>query len=228
MQDHEDDDSFECTDRCRRLVSRGPATLAPAQPTPSRSTTPMQARVAPRRRPSSCFKEINRGALRAARIARSTSTPREASSVHEAELVPRASFIHRQDADGAEQGGPSPGPVRQGSTTPCPVPLRPLPPTGRRVGALHHGDAVRRGDARRQAPRARANLVYLGPQRCAPFRHMTSNRRVETPEDSKGSPCACPQIPPCGSTVVGGARRYQAVVIPASRHSTSAHAHGPG
>jgi len=69
------------------------------------------------------------------------------------------------------------------------------------------------GEAMQEQARERGNLVYLGPQMRA-FRHMTSNRRVETPEDLEGLPMRLPQIPVWVD--VWEELGVQAVVIPAS------------
>lgn len=69
------------------------------------------------------------------------------------------------------------------------------------------------GEAMQEQARERGNLVYLGPQMRA-FRHMTSNRPVESPEDLDGLPMRLPQIPVWVD--VWEELGVQAVVIPAS------------
>ena len=68
------------------------------------------------------------------------------------------------------------------------------------------------GEAMQEQALERGNLVYLGPQMRA-FRHMTSNRRIETPDDLQGLPMRLPQIPVWVD--VWEELGVQAVVIPA-------------
>jgi tripartite ATP-independent transporter DctP family solute receptor len=69
------------------------------------------------------------------------------------------------------------------------------------------------GEAMQEQARERGNLVYLGPQMRA-FRHMTSDRPIETPEDLEGLPMRLPKIPVWVD--VWEELGVQAVVIPAS------------
>ncbi|HLW28787.1 MAG TPA: TRAP transporter substrate-binding protein [Kiloniellales bacterium] len=68
------------------------------------------------------------------------------------------------------------------------------------------------GKAMQEASLERGNLVYLGPQMRA-FRHMTSSREINTPDDLEGLKMRLPQIPVWLD--VWGALGVQAVVIPA-------------
>lgn len=68
------------------------------------------------------------------------------------------------------------------------------------------------GKAMQQVSRERGNLVYLGPQMRA-FRHMTSSREINTPEDLEGLKMRLPQIPVWVD--VWEELGVQAVVIPA-------------
>lgn len=68
------------------------------------------------------------------------------------------------------------------------------------------------GKAMQQQSLERGNLVYLAPQMRA-FRHMTSNREINTPEDLQGLPMRMPQIPIWMD--VWQELGIQAVVIPA-------------
>lgn len=68
------------------------------------------------------------------------------------------------------------------------------------------------GAAIQAQSRERGNLVYLGPQMRA-FRHMTSNREINTPEDLQGLTMRLPQIPIWLD--VWGELGVQPVVIPA-------------
>ncbi|MFA5537766.1 MAG: TRAP transporter substrate-binding protein [Gemmobacter sp.] len=68
------------------------------------------------------------------------------------------------------------------------------------------------GRAMQEQSRARGGLVYLGPQMRA-FRHMTSNKAIESPDDLVGLKMRMPQIPVWLS--VWGELGVQAVVIPA-------------
>lgn len=69
------------------------------------------------------------------------------------------------------------------------------------------------GKAMQEQARERGNLVYLAPQMRA-FRHMTSNREINTPADLAGLPMRLPQIPVWLD--VWQELGVQAVVIPAS------------
>ncbi|HLS68471.1 MAG TPA: TRAP transporter substrate-binding protein [Kiloniellales bacterium] len=68
------------------------------------------------------------------------------------------------------------------------------------------------GQAMQEVSRERGNLVYLGPQMRA-FRHMTSSREINTPEDLEGLRMRLPQIPVW--LEVWEELGVQAVVIPA-------------
>ncbi|MBL4916851.1 TRAP transporter substrate-binding protein [Szabonella alba] len=68
------------------------------------------------------------------------------------------------------------------------------------------------GKAIQAKAREQGNIVYLGPQMRA-FRHMTSNREINTPEDLKGLTMRLPQIPIWLD--VWGELGVQPVVIPA-------------
>src|SRR5690554_1768082 len=68
------------------------------------------------------------------------------------------------------------------------------------------------GEAMQQVSRERGNLDYLGPQMRA-FRHMTSSREINSPEDLNGLKMRLPQIPVWLG--VWEELGVQAVVIPA-------------
>lgn len=68
------------------------------------------------------------------------------------------------------------------------------------------------GRAIQAQSRERGNIVYLGPQMRA-FRHMTSNRAINTPDDLQGLTMRLPQIPIWLD--VWGELGVQPVVIPA-------------
>lgn len=68
------------------------------------------------------------------------------------------------------------------------------------------------GRAIQDLSRERGNLVYIAPQMRA-FRHMTSNREINTPQDLQGLPMRLPQIPVWLD--VWQELGVQAVVIPA-------------
>lgn len=68
------------------------------------------------------------------------------------------------------------------------------------------------GKAMQDQSRARGNLVYLNPQMRA-FRHMTSNREINSPADLQGLTMRLPQIPIWLD--VWGELGVQPVVIPA-------------
>lgn len=69
------------------------------------------------------------------------------------------------------------------------------------------------GKKMQEIAREKGNLVYLGPQKRA-FRHMTSSKPIETPDDLEGLPMRMPKIPLWID--VWEELGIQAVVIPSS------------